>query len=199
MLCGADLSSSSSSCYRTTQAQLSSVQIASPPPLHTIMQHIRIIVAQLQASSEGAGSGGSGTGWSFVDSPEEVFGAVFRLLDTRWEELSVVERSELQVQSAVTGTVHHPSPTALHTYMNRGCCLPQGMAVVPVHGRMVQPSRLFFRLRQSLAPLMFEVLCLCTAPAKQYLHSQHLTRRAARVVLHVSPSRCHVSLGPSID
>ncbi|CAN0226515.1 unnamed protein product [Phaeothamnion confervicola] len=66
--------------------------------------------------------------WTYRDPPEKVFRDIYRFLDEGWHNLSPNVRSGLRELPAV-----------------------------PVGGRMVKPSRLFFRLKEDLSPFLFEV------------------------------------------
>ena len=66
--------------------------------------------------------------WPLSEKVTAVFGRIFAHLWSKWGEVGEVERQELR-----------------------------GMAVIPVGGDLLRPSRVFFRLEGSFAPLMFEL------------------------------------------
>jgi len=66
--------------------------------------------------------------WPLSEKVTAVFGRIFAHLWSKWGEVGEGERQELR-----------------------------GMAIIPVGGDLLRPSRVFFRLEGSFAPLMFEL------------------------------------------
>jgi hypothetical protein len=67
-------------------------------------------------------------GWTHRERPERVFQSIYGFLDENWAKLSSREQADLR-----------------------------NIPIVPVCGRLVKASRLFFRLKVDLAPLFFEL------------------------------------------
>lgn len=73
-------------------------------------------------------SGGALDNWTYPDSPAKVFRSLYNYIEDAWSKLAPSIRQDL-------------------------CSSP----LVPVRGRMVKASRLFFRLKGDLAPFFYEV------------------------------------------
>ena len=114
------------------------LKIRSPPARQVVLAHLQNICSsavQSRASGGGRGGGaapplpGSLQHWTYARPPVEVFRSIFDYLTLEWSSLSSSEKD-----------------------------LVGSLSCVPIGNRLVRPAgRLFFRLAESLAPLMFEV------------------------------------------
>lgn len=104
----------------------SRLRLSSPPPKEKVLAHLAVITHRGDSVN---GEVSSRTlNWQFFIPVVDVFQAVFKYLQSHWDELDNSERHQLS-----------------------------DSAVIPVGSDLVKGSRLFFHLAESLAPLMFEV------------------------------------------